>query len=219
MGWFTDTEKKLASKLESALSGAKKVEGVVVDEFKKVEGLVVDEFKKVEGFLHKESSAAHDVISQTAKDANADVEKLKADLQAAMAKAAQLPGSTVGQIPMYYFGREVRFAGNRSFTDWTLQIINDEDFAIRNAMERWMNNINSHAGNTRNNTSALPSNYSVDAEVIQYGKTGKELKRYKFVGLFPLDLAPIDLDWGSNDTIEEFSVTFAYQYWETDTTN
>jgi hypothetical protein len=37
--------------------------------------------------------------------------------------------------------------------------------------------------------------------------------------MFPLDLAPIDLDWGSNDTIEEFSVTFAYQYWETDTTS
>jgi hypothetical protein len=136
-----------------------------------------------------------------------------------MAKTAQLPGSTVGTVPVYYFGRELKFAGNRTFADWTLQIINDEDFSIRNAMERWMNNINSHAGNTRSATSAVPSNYSVDAEVIQYGKTGKELKRYKFVGLFPLDLAPIDLDWGSNDTIEEFSVTFAYQYWETDTTS
>jgi hypothetical protein len=44
------------------------------------------------------------------------------------------------------------------------------------------------------------------------------LKTYKFVGLYPLDLAPIDLDWGSNDSIEEYGVTFAYQWWETDTT-
>jgi len=135
-----------------------------------------------------------------------------------MAKAAQLPGSTINSVPVYYFGRELKFAGNRSFADWTLQIINDEDFTIRNSIESWMNNMNSHASNIRSADSATPTSYTCDAEVIQYGKNGSELKRYKFVGMFPLDLAPIDLDWGSNDTIEEFSVTFAYQYWETETT-
>ena len=109
-----------------------------------------------------------------------------------MAKGAQLPGSTVGQVPMYYFGRELKFAGNRTFADWTLQIINDEDFVVRNAIESWMNGINSHAGNVRNNAATSPSGYSVDAEVTQYGKDGSTLKTYKFVGLFPLDLAPID---------------------------
>lgn len=136
-----------------------------------------------------------------------------------MAKAAQLPGSTIGMITVPYFGRELKFAGNRTFADWTLQIINDEDFTIRNAVESWMNSINSHAGNVRAAGSVNPSSYSVDAEVIQYGKNGEELKRYKFVGMFPQDISPIDLDWGSNDSIEEFSVTFAYQYWETDTTS
>ena len=42
-----------------------------------------------------------------------------------MAKAAQLPGSSVGTVPVYYFGRELKFAGNRTFPDWTLQIINE----------------------------------------------------------------------------------------------
>jgi len=135
-----------------------------------------------------------------------------------MAKSAQLPGSTVGTVPVFYFGREMKFAGNRTFTDWTLQIINDEDFAIRNALESWMNAINSHEGNVRNGGAASPSSYTVDAIVTQYGKTGNELKSYKFVGLFPLDIAPIDLDWGSNDVIEEFSTTFAFQYWESNTT-
>jgi hypothetical protein len=135
-----------------------------------------------------------------------------------MAKTAQLPGSTIGQVPLYYFGRELKFAGNRTFTDWTLQIINDEDFTIRKALESWMNGINSHAGNVRTGAAASPAGYTVDALVTQYGKTGDTLKTYKFVGLYPLDLAPIDLDWGSNDTIEEYAVTFAYQWWETDTT-
>jgi hypothetical protein len=136
-----------------------------------------------------------------------------------MAKSAQLPGSTVGTVPVYYFGRELKFAGNRTFTDWTLQIINDEDFVIRNSLESWMNSINSHTTNVRSAAAVNPSSYSVDAVVTQYGKAGQELKSYKFVGLFPLDIAAIDLDWGSNDSIEEYGVTFAFQYWESNTTS
>ena len=135
-----------------------------------------------------------------------------------MAKTAQLPGSTVGTVPVYYFGRELKFAGNRTFADWTLTIINDEDFTIRNSIESWMNAINSHASNVRNTGAANANGYTVDATVTQYGKTGSELKKYKFVGLFPVDLAPIDLDWGSNDAIEEYQTTFAYQWWEAETT-
>ena len=136
-----------------------------------------------------------------------------------MAKSAQLPGSAIGQVPVYYFGREMKFAGNRTFTDWTLQILNDEDFVIRNSLESWMNSINSHAGNVRSGAAVNPSNYSVDATVTQYGKSGDILKTYKFVGLFPVDVAAIDLDWSSNDSIEEYSATFAFQYWESTTTS
>ena len=82
-----------------------------------------------------------------------------------------------------------------------------------------MNAINSHAGNLRNAAANNQNGYTVDALVTQYGKTGNTLKTYKFVGLFPIDITPIDLDWGSNDSIEEYSVTFAYQYWESNTTN
>ena len=135
-----------------------------------------------------------------------------------MAKTAQLPGSTIGTVPVYYFGRELKFAGNRTFADWTLTIINDEDFLIRNSIESWMNSINSHYNNTRNAAAINGNGYTVDASVTQYGKSGNELKKYKFVGLFPIDLAPMDLDWSSNDTIEEYSTTFAYQWWEADTT-
>jgi len=130
-----------------------------------------------------------------------------------LAKSAQLPGSTIGVVPVYYFGREVKFAGNRTFADWTVQIINDESFLIRRAIEQWMNSINAHAGNIRSATAGSPSEYSVDAAVTQFGKVGDRIKKYDFVGMFPVDLAPIDLDWGQNDVIEEYAVTFAYQYW------
>jgi hypothetical protein len=131
-----------------------------------------------------------------------------------MAKSTQLPGSSINSVPVYYFGRELKFSGNRTFANWSLQIINDENFIIRNSLESWMNSINSHAGNLRALNAVSPSSYSVDALVTQYGKTGNVLKQYKFVGLFPIDLGTIDLDWSSNDTIEEYSVTFDYQWWE-----
>jgi hypothetical protein len=134
-----------------------------------------------------------------------------------MCKTAQIPGSTIGVVSVPYFGREVKFAGNRTFADWTVTILNDEDFVIRNAFERWMSKINSHSDNNRAPDIESPQSYVEDAFVRHYDKRGLLAKEYKFVDVFPIDLAPIDLDWGNNDAIEEYSVTFAYQYWEATT--
>lgn len=152
-----------------------------------------------------------------------------------MIKTAQLPGSTIGAITVPYFGREVKVAGNRTFAEWTVTIINDESFDLRNRFERWHRGINENVSNLRDPRAATTlgaggildrgtgAAYGVDLEVYQYSKFGGggnafngSIKNYKFVGAFPTDIAAIDLDWGSNDTIEEFSVTFAYQYWITD---
>jgi len=127
-------------------------------------------------------------------------------------KSAQLPGSTLGTVPVYYFGREIKLAGNRTFPEWTVTVINDEDFLVRNLLEGWMGEINSHQTNI---ATSLSANYFTDADVLQYGKQGDKLKQYTFVGLYPTDVSPIELDWGQNDTVEEYQVTFAYQYWTT----
>jgi len=128
-------------------------------------------------------------------------------------KSAALPGSSIGATTINYFGREIKFAGNRTFSDWSVTVLNDESFELRSAFENWMSLINSHAGNLRNPAFASPSTYTSDAFVTQYGKTGIPIQQYNFIGMFPIDLSPMDLDWGSNDTIQEFQVTFAYQYW------
>lgn len=138
-------------------------------------------------------------------------------------KSSQLPGSTIGSVPVYYFGREIKLAGNRTFTDWTVTVINDEDFSIRNSLEAWMDSINSHVSNIRSPGSLAAGGpntlYTTDGVVTQYGKVGDAIKTFLIVGMFPIDLSPIDLDWGTNDSIEEYQVTFAYQYWLSDTTS
>lgn len=127
-----------------------------------------------------------------------------------MVRAAQLPESTVGQYVVPYFGRQVKYAGDRTFAPWTVTVINDEDFAIRNAMEEWMNFINSHDSNSR----GLPQQYKSNAQITQYSKDGSPLRTYVFEGMFPTSIDGIAMDWSQTDSIEEFSITFEYDLWK-----
>ena len=131
-----------------------------------------------------------------------------------LVKAAQIPASTLGTIEVPYFGRKIRLAGDRTFGDWTVTVINDEDFLIRNAMEQWSNQIQSLQGNLRTFGGASPSLYKAQAQVTQFSKTGVPIRTYQFSGIYPSNIAPIELDWNATDTIEEFQVTFQYDYWE-----
>lgn len=125
-----------------------------------------------------------------------------------MVQAAQIPESQLGVIPVFYFGRQMKLAGDRTFGDWTVTVINDEDFLIRNAMEEWSNRINRLERNVRD-----INRYKTNATVLQYGKDGSKIREYKFDGIFPSVISPIELDWGTTDQIESFQVTFSYDYW------
>lgn len=131
-----------------------------------------------------------------------------------MVKASQVPASTLGVIEVPYFGRKIRLAGDRTFADWNVTVINDEDFLVRNAMEQWSNQINTMQGNLRQFGSASPLLYKSTAEVTQFSKTGVPIRTYKFHGIFPTEIAAMDVSWENTDQIQEFSVNFQYDYWE-----
>ena len=129
--------------------------------------------------------------------------------------STQLPASTLGEITIPFRGRNVYLAGDREFAEWTTTIINDTDFSIRNAIERWSNGINNHSDNEG---LVNPVDYQVDAFVDHLDRNGNTVKSYTLRGLFPTDIAAIDLSYDEQTAIEEFSVTFAYQYFESNTT-
>lgn len=133
------------------------------------------------------------------------------ELTSFLCEAAQLPGSTMGIIPVPFRGRILKMAGDRTFAEWTVTIINDTDFAIRNSLERWMNGMNAHSANTGLSS---PIAYEADLKVDQLDREGESVKDYVFRGSFPVDLSPIDLSFGATDEIERFTCTFAYQYFE-----
>lgn len=129
-------------------------------------------------------------------------------------RVAQLPEDNIATIPVNYFGREIKIAGNRTFPEMSLTVINDEDFRIRDSLELWMSGINSHVRNLRNPGYQSATDYSCDATITQYSKDGLAIKKYTLIGCWPTNVSAIDLDWGANDQIEEFTITLAYQWWE-----
>ena len=138
------------------------------------------------------------------------------ELTSFMCRAAQLPASVMSEIVVPFRGRELKIAGDRTFEIWSPTIINDTDFAVRDAMERWMNGINAHSDNSGLTN---PVDYQADLIVEQLDRDGSTLKTYNFRGCFPTNIDPIDLSYDPAAAIEEFSVTFQVQYWESNTTS
>ena len=132
-----------------------------------------------------------------------------------MCKMASLPGSTIAPIEVPFRGRKLQIAGDRTFDPWSITVINDTDFGVRNKYEEWMNEINEHK---RNTGLTDPSSYMADMIVDQLDKDGTVLKSYDIRGTFPTTLGPIELDYGSENVIEEFEVELQIQYWESNTT-
>jgi len=130
-----------------------------------------------------------------------------------LCQAAQLPATTITPINIPYFGRQVKIAGNRTFDPWTVNIMNDEDFLVKNAMESWVNAINSLQGNI-NTLGPSPTLYKSQALVTQYSKTGEPIRSYQFNGIFPTVVGAIALSWDNNNSIETFDVTFQYDNFE-----
>ena len=128
-----------------------------------------------------------------------------------LVKAAALPASTVAPIDVPFRGRVLKIAGDRTFETWTITVINDVDFSIRSAFEKWMNTINK-----MNDGTGLtdPEAYQADAYVYQLARDGGILRSYHFYDVFPTNISTIDLSYETTDTIEEFTVELQVQWWE-----
>ena len=129
-----------------------------------------------------------------------------------LVKASNLPAMAMTPIEVPFRGRKIYVAGDREFADeWTTTFINDTDFMIRNAMERWQNGINDLA----NNTGVIaPADYQTDLSVEQLDRDDTVLKSYIFKSAWPTVVAAITLDTAEVTAIEEFEVTWRYQHFE-----
>ena len=128
-----------------------------------------------------------------------------------LVKAAALPASTIAPIDVPFRGRILKIAGDRTFETWTITVLNDTDFSIRSAFEKWMNIINKMSDATG---IVDPEAYQKDAVVKQLDRDGSVLRSYKFWDIFPTNISTIDLSYETTDTLEEFTVELQVQWWE-----
>jgi hypothetical protein len=140
-----------------------------------------------------------------------------------LVKASTLPGSNIGMIEVPFRGRRLKVSGDRTFNDWNTTVFNDSDYRLRDALEKWSEIIQYHnfaighnqidSGITNSIFGEEESGYMGTGFVRQLDRQGRQLKIYKFAGIWPVTIDDIALDFGINDTIEEYSVTWAVQYW------
>jgi len=153
-------------------------------------------------------------------------EDVKKDDFRMLIKGAQLPASNVAEVVVPFRGRQLKVAGDRRFDPWTITVINDGDFLLREAFERWANfiiKVSDGSGTIQ------PSAYMADLTVSQLGRSpiGDQnssgldnsaklsvLRSYKMKGCWPSNVSALDLSYDTQDTIEEFQVTWQVQYWE-----
>ena len=136
-----------------------------------------------------------------------------------LVKAAAIPAANIAPLPVNYAGRAYKWTGFRTFDNWTVTVLNDEDFKIRGQMMEWMRTISGHLDGTRNTNYGSPVTtgttagyFEGNATVKQLGKDGAVKQVYKFYNLWPTELGEIAVDW-SSDAIEEYTIGFAYDYW------
>ena len=115
-----------------------------------------------------------------------------------LCKAAQLPASTIENIPVLYRGRPVNFAGERTFQPWTVTIYNDTTFGLRNGRVN-------------------PTDYQVDLTVEQLDRNGATIKAYKFFDAMPTTISAVALDYEQQNAIEQFDVEFTFNYFTSGT--
>ena len=135
-----------------------------------------------------------------------------------LVRATTIPASTIGSYDVFYHGKTIHVAGDRTFDTWDTTIFNDEDFGIRNTLENWMGSISDHKLNTRdkkvfNTSEGDVAKYKSTLKVQQFGRNGTTLRTYIFTGAWPSALSTINLDWSTASEIEEFTCTWVYDSW------
>lgn len=128
-----------------------------------------------------------------------------------LVKAAVLPASDINPIPVPFRGRTLQVPGDRTFQPWTLTIINDTDFKIRDFFEDWMNQLSDHVDGT--GVGGDWDNFAVNMQVHQLNRQGNRIKSYTIHDCWPSQLSEIGVDYGQENTIQEFSATLQMTYW------
>ena len=179
-------------------------------------GFTVSQFKSN---IAKNGGGARPSLFKVKIDGNSQATDLTfKDNELFLVKGAQIPGSTIAPLPINYVGRPIKYAGFRTFDNWTTTIINDDDFSMRNKVMEWMRTISGQLDGERNDEYGAYATeagryFEGEAVVTQVNKDGEDGQEYKIKNIWPTNLGEIALSW-ETDGMEEYTVEWCYDAWE-----
>ena len=125
-------------------------------------------------------------------------------------ESASLPASKLGEVSVNYWGRKIKYAGDRDFADWQVTVINDEDFLVRRGFENWVEAIQGSESNLREISAAGTLYKRSQAQITQFNRNGVPIRIYEFDGIWPSEVGDMAMSWGSTNQISTFRVTLTY---------
>jgi len=136
-----------------------------------------------------------------------------------LCNSAVFPASTIEASSITYMGRAINIPGNRAAGQLTTSVYNDEDMAIRNHIENWMEKLNGGSNNKRSGGFSAINSYTGSLKIKQLAKEGGVItKSYDFIDAWPSSCGEIALSWETNE-IQTFDITWEYGYWQSAQSN
>lgn len=138
----------------------------------------------------------------------------KTDGNLLLCKGSSIPAYTIANVEAKYRGKTVNFAGEKTFTPWTLTFYNNNAFELRSLFEQWSYMI---AENDSIGGELAHAAYCAVLHVDQMDRNGGLLRTYTFYNAYPTNVGEIALGYENENAIEEFDVEFTYDYFVDDT--
>jgi hypothetical protein len=132
-----------------------------------------------------------------------------------LCRSAAIPSYTIGVIEVPFRGRRIKVPGDRTYAEWTVTVINDQNQGMRKVFDNWLKFINNPDGEEAirgSDQAATETEYRCTVNIDHYRADGSLSRRYVLVDAFPTDVSAIDLSYDTTDAIQEFTVTFQYHY-------
>jgi hypothetical protein len=138
-------------------------------------------------------------------------------------RAASLPSMEIGEIVLPYKGRQLKVPGDRTFGDWDITIISDENMDLYDAFQSWHEKMGASTVSNLGDSTSAGRAFVGDAgyknwKVATLDRNGEQTNQYEIVGCWPKSVGAIEVGADTNDALAEFTVTLTYQYF-TNTTD
>ena len=135
------------------------------------------------------------------------------------AEAAELPGVSLqtSEIKHSGYGLIDKRPYKSNFVDTNIRFAEDANAKTINFFQTWVDEIANFSDRTNGSRDQMryPDEYQTTIEVTRYDPSGNKVLVCSIYRASQITVAPVTLDWATQNEISKFTVTFGYESWKT----